>query len=614
MSRFRRASAIKKEDVFAELKKELNTRDHDQRIEQLETILRPMYAALPKLPDGTLGHSVMRFALHRLLAKANGWFVIGLEPDRDGTNMTVSSIKMQMEWAPAYLQDVLESSHRGRGVSMHEVAVLATTLEELARREAVGRLEDIYDIYKMNKSEQPLSEDNLVLLLETFALVYLKGGNWTAQTNEEARKRLFIFKHNHKHTPRLKGWLHNLSEAALKDVGVRNFTLTSRIADDIGKQFGKYNLADCKGLKETLLAMEDRMPGRVLLSDFYHKGLYGSWKFIEKVDYLRDLGALDESDPGKPRVIVPNYVGSKSQCLFSSGVYAICCPNECEVLMEQLELAIDDPDASPQQVVGLVENMSSPTVVAPRKLSTSLLSRLDSVAAVNGGRIPLQGRLFAQWMHNVFPRECPFPHATGTISPLSPDEWMRNSGHTSTDASEEEMVCHVSGPCAGGASHASSSAEESSLQNGNDLDVMEIPWSDAEELLDGPSRPPLVSGFSHVYRASRSSPQEHNYFNNLLRTFAISGTAFGIAISFKLPLSQAGVGSKASKGRTWALRACFLIPLVILTVDLIFDVSHVNELFLCAMCWGLAALVYLTRPAFQTCVGDEGYWKEKYAV
>merc|ERR1719293_349377 len=110
--------------------------------------------------------------------------------------------------------------------------------------------------------------------------------------------------------------------------------------EQIGKSYGVYNKPDCTGLKDTLVSIEDRMPGRVLLSDFYAKGLHGQWKFTEKIEYLRDLGALDEADPGKLRVIVPNYVGSRPQCLASSGVYAVCCPNECEVLMEQLEDSI----------------------------------------------------------------------------------------------------------------------------------------------------------------------------------------------------------------------------------------------------------------------------------
>jgi hypothetical protein len=46
------------------------------------------------------------------------------------------------------------------------------------------------------------------------------------------------------------------------------------------------------------------------------------------------------------------------------------------------------------------------------------LERLDEVAAHHGGLVPLHGRLFAQWMHYAYPRECPYPHVSGTTSPF----------------------------------------------------------------------------------------------------------------------------------------------------------------------------------------------------
>merc|ERR1740117_516176 len=40
----------------------------------------------------------------------------------------------------------------------------------------------------------------------------------------------------------------------------------------------------------------------------------------------------------------------------------------------------------------------------------------------HSGMVPLHGRLFAQWLHYVFPRVCPFPHQEGTIDPRSKNE------------------------------------------------------------------------------------------------------------------------------------------------------------------------------------------------
>merc|ERR1719471_1247500 len=63
----------------------------------------------------------------------------------------------------------------------------------------------------------------------------------------------------------------------------------------------------CQDLKSTLLNVEHGDTGSLLLKDFYRVGLRGHWNFTETEDYLRVLGALDESNPKAPRVIVPNY-------------------------------------------------------------------------------------------------------------------------------------------------------------------------------------------------------------------------------------------------------------------------------------------------------------------
>merc|ERR1712048_67053 len=212
----------------------------------------------------------------------------------------------------------------------------------------------------------------------------------------------------------------------------------------------------------------------VRLSNFYKKGLYTHWSFTEKIDYLRTLGALDEANSGRPYVLIPNYLASRPQCLESSDFYAVCCRNECEDLMANLEKNIAKPTALPEKIVEIVKGLSSDTVVAPRELSASMLERLDKIASLHEGMVPLHGRLFAQWMHHAFPRECPFPHLAGTTSPQTADEWSRSTGQASTQATEDEMMCHVSGSCAGGAKATVDPALDSAL---------DLPWDDAEELL-----------------------------------------------------------------------------------------------------------------------------------
>merc|ERR1719465_62549 len=59
----------------------------------------------------------------------------------------------------------------------------------------------------------------------------------------------------------------------------------------------------------------------------------------------------------------------------------------------------------------------------PVKLSDSLKDRLRSVGDRYEGQIRLHSRLFAQWLHYVFPRECPFPHKIGAVSSATPTEY-----------------------------------------------------------------------------------------------------------------------------------------------------------------------------------------------
>jgi len=245
-----------------------------------------------------------------------------------------------------------------------------------------------------------------------------------------------------------------------------------KVVEALGEQFGTFHSEECTGLKNALKQIEGHAPGRVRLSDFYNKSRYGVWGFREKIDYLRTLGALDESNVSNPQVIIPNYVASMPQCLKASGVYAVCCL-ECEDLMSHIEHKIAAPEALPEQLVGLVEQHLSTDTQEPRKLPPSLVERLTEVAVHNGGFVPVHGRLFAQWMHHVFPRECPYPQEAGSTSPQTPDEWMKESGQSDAQASEEEMLQHI---------------RPDDTCPGCDIDFeVDIPWTDTEELLMAPA-------------------------------------------------------------------------------------------------------------------------------
>merc|ERR1719373_905599 len=100
------------------------------------------------------------------------------------------------------------------------------------------------------------------------------------------------------------------------------------------------------------------------------------------------------------------------------------------------------------------------------KLTRTLSTQLEQIGDTHGGKVPLHGRLFAQWLHYVFPRECVFPHKSGTASLASPHEFGDYI------ASVQEMKAHAAG---------ANASEKVSAPKPDELEWM-AQWSSEEEL------------------------------------------------------------------------------------------------------------------------------------
>jgi len=199
------------------------------------------------------------------------------------------------------------------------------------------------------------------------------------------------------------------------------------VVADLSQNYHTFDELECRDLKATLAGMQGRQPGRVRLSTFYNATTYTRWAFTEGKELLHSLGALDDTDPRNPSVVIPNYAMSRSNCLDASHLFSICCRNSCEGMMGHLEAELASDGADPEEIAALIGQLPSESVEAPRTLPQSLLSRLDEIAVHHGGRVPIHGRLFAQWMHHAYPLECPYPHEQG-LSPQTSAEWKSVAG------------------------------------------------------------------------------------------------------------------------------------------------------------------------------------------
>jgi len=415
--------------------------ENNPRVNDVLRHVRPMYTALPKNKHGRLDASTVRYAVHRYFVQRYGWYVAGLDPQGGSRNSTVSDTILK-ERAPAFIGSLFGDMLGDKGFGDKELAVFATTVADLIHREASMRLQDIHSSFKFGRG---MSEFQSRKAIKVFLAELILG----AKVRSE--KALNIIDKNMWEV--YSAWDDTLMWASdmCSDYDwreVRNpfvereltFEHNARFLHTIQEHYDSYQNLECQALKSALVEMEHEGTGRVRLNKFYVGGLDGDWKFTESTDYLRNLGVLDETNPDIPTVVIPNYLTSQTNCVSSSKFYSVCCSDECEGLMLHVESRLEQPRASPAEIIATVSSLPSDTVAAPRNLSAVLVTRLDSIAAMHDGLVPLHGRLFAQWMHHTYPRECPFPHMAGAISPITPDEWITNMG--SVEATMEDMLRH----------------------------------------------------------------------------------------------------------------------------------------------------------------------------
>lgn len=495
------------------------------RLEGLKAMLQPIYSAVPKNEHGNLGHATVRYALHRLFLQRHGWAIKGL--DRAGGAWNASSpTGVLKDQVPAYVQDLFEARLGGRGMGFQDLLIMAATIEHLIHNEAVGRLGEAYKVRQMPPST-PATEAEAHKLLDTYFMAFILGEDLSNLKPAEIEildgeiHTLYLqWNETQKMVRRTLGEVLTAAGRSL-EAGNLDFGILAKTAEKMGEDFGPFQDHECKELKTTLLGMGDYRTGRVRLSDFYKPALEGHWQFQENPSYLRQLGAIDDSNPSDPSVIVTNYLYSQSNCIASSSYYSVCCMDECEGLLSRVEQAVGAPQAEPEQLAALVSALPSSTVDAPRTLSNTLVSRLNEIASGHGGTVPLHGRLFAQWLHLAYPRECAYPHVAGTTEQQLPEEWQRVTG-TDPTASHEEMQAYTTTTAQPSASSPASLDASSGL--GDDDWCASAPWTPEEELL-------------------AVAPKARKGLPPCLRSATLIVVAFGLAVAL---LRSLLVGQQAS--------------------------------------------------------------------
>jgi len=468
------------------------------RVELLREALQPTFHALPRGHSDRLPAGAVRYLLHRLFVDRHGWFVRGL--DSGGEAWNSSSPAEVFKNYDGQVHGFFEERLSSNGFSLDEVAVLAATLESFVHAETVERLSSAFWLEDLSEATRGTSEAQVLKAMDTYMLMYVLGLNHTNVSKTEVTANLEVINEAYPHWEDTRKWMREVRMEVLAKLepaaSPTSFGTTTRVLEEIADRYGRWQNRECQAIKSSLIKLQDGDTGRVRLDTFYSSALEGNWQFSESKAYLRQLGALDEMDPTRPSVMISNYVNAPSNCVSSSKFYSVCCINECETLLGSLERQIAAPDAMPARIIEIVSSMPSATVQAPRSLPATLAGRLEEIAVQHGGKVPLHGRLFAQWLHHAYPRECPYPQLSGTSKPASPEQWQEQTGQEAV-ADEETMRWHIeearlsSGSATAAAGPAGKAGENES--------ALELPWSAEEELfVTRPTLPePQMPGGHH---------------------------------------------------------------------------------------------------------------------
>jgi len=473
---------------------------HGIEQEGLEAIrhdIEPMWLSLVRNQQNRADRRSLRYVVQRYFLRRHGLSIVGLEANH--ANSTHSEAALLTNFAPNYVRKIVEGQNSQNGFLMEDAVAMIAALLRLIEHSGGTMLEDVYQTMELDH-RRDVGRKAMGEIMEGFMLRWMLGDDLESIRMLEANAslkeasfedwphisqfvqgRVTSFEYSRLH-PRER------SNGKLR-VGTWNtlrphfsFADAEAMVAGIALTFGAYWETECANTKDTLMRMDRSGTGRVKLGDFHAAALNGEWRFSESKEYLRQLGALDETSSWHgPRVLITNYVQAPSNCIVTADHYRVCCANECEQHLDELEGVIRAPTAAPEEILPVIERLTSGFDDGEPRITPALKSQLREIARANSGKVPIHGRLFAQWLHYVFPLECPFPHMRGTTTTLAPlafgDDYM---------ASEEEM-----------ANHAESKPEQSrGVEERNQEDEWMTQWSPEEELLADNLHAPWEMDFS----------------------------------------------------------------------------------------------------------------------
>jgi len=455
--------------------------------------LEPVWHTMAKDARGRIDHRSLRYLVQRHFQQKHHISMVGMETLQVNSSSSAAEAKLLAELTPNFVRSLLEGASAEDGFSLEDTAALVAVIERLVEDSGHELLEDSYKAAGYEITDL-LTRKQLLKVMQHYWLRWLWGLDYEGIANLEANQTAFDLKVRRweGYMKLIKGHIlvlerqrsHAVASMGAHGSGLKeawhpfrpffSFVDAQVVTSGISTQFGSYWATECEDLTRILEKNAKPGTGRVALSTFHKRALEGQWHFTESTAYLRQLGVLDESSFFHgPQVIAANYMQSSNSCVVGQKHFRVCCANPCQDFYSDLEAAIGAPEGAPGEILAIVSNFTHGLDDEPPRITAKLKAQLQEIAEANHGMIPLHGRLFAQWLHFVFPTECPFPHKADSVSGLSPFEFGVNE-FTATVAEMRENAKR---------GQDMAHADRNRSMAGNSSDELMDMWSYDEELL-----------------------------------------------------------------------------------------------------------------------------------
>jgi len=437
-----------------------NSSAGDEYVIAMEAAMQGTYNALPKNKHGLLSRNAVAYLVQKYTMQEYHYSIRGSGPkpataDRSANNYPRSS---QQTSVPEMLENLIESRQGGRGFALRDAASLVIMMRKLVMDLSETLVHEALFVLT-NMSMLTWNEAELSSLSIPTVVKVIWAWEWLQWHGADKDMALFV---DHMTLP--THIMDEFGKLAMTLMETKFFrerhsrnpfrarTLsmadTVQLAFEATQAMGMWQDHDCKTMKRYLRNLDPEDDGRVPLDTVYNQPqVYDTngeivFRFSESRDFLHSIGGLDESDPSNPQVLISNYVLGPANCYKSLAFHTFCCLNECDAVLTGVERSVGGPSAQPDVILPLLENLTTSSMDEPRPLSTGLVAKLSGIAAVNGGMVPLHGRLFAQWLHFAFPHECPYPHITqkdGAGNSLS-TSYFQGAAEATAQWTDDEML------------------------------------------------------------------------------------------------------------------------------------------------------------------------------